>query len=313
MSLLIAFGLVILGIGLLYWGGEVLVDSAIGLARRLGLSPMAIGLTVVAFATSAPELAAALTATLVDAPDIALGNAVGSNVANVGLILGTTALVFVLPATGRFVKREVAFMVLVSVLLYPLLVTGGVLGRAEGALLVGILLVFLYWMIKDPGSQHSWEEVEEHEDTPLWKAIAGVALGVVLLVGGAKALVDGATEIALALGVPERVIGLTLVALGTSLPELAASIVAGRKGQADLVLGNVVGSNIFNVLCILGITSMVVPIRVAPGIVQLDFWVMLGFSVLLVVFLGVRRHLSRIEGAALLVLYVAYTVYLYLA
>ncbi|MEM9555646.1 MAG: calcium/sodium antiporter [Acidobacteriota bacterium] len=310
--LVLSVGLVVLGIALLYWGGEVLVDSSIALARHFGLSPLAIGLTVVAFATSAPELAAALTATLLGAPDLALGNAVGSNIANVGLILGATALFFALPATGRFVRRELAFMLVVTVILYPVLATSGSISRLEGVALFGILVVFLHGMLRDPGSQQTWDEAEEGEDDPLWKSLMGVALGIVLLVGGAKALVDGASDIALALGVPERVIGLTLVALGTSLPELAASIAAGRKNQADLVLGNVVGSNIFNLLCILGLTSIVVPIRVAPDIVRLDFWVMLGISILLAAFLGLRGKLSRGEGAVLLALYVGYSIYLYL-
>lgn len=305
--------LVLLGIGLLYWGGETLVTGSIALARHFGLSSMVIGLTVVAFATSAPELAAAMTANLLGAPDIATGNAVGSNIANVGLILGGAALFFTLPATGRFVRRELAFMVLVTVVTYPIMLRGLEINRIEGLILVLLLVFFLYTLIKDPSSQVVYEVDDEVREMPPWRSALAVAFGVALLVGGANALVHGATEIALALGVPERVIGLTLVALGTSLPELAASLAAGRKGEADLVMGNIVGSNIFNLLCILGVTALVAPIRVAPQVVGLDFWVMLGLSLLLIAFLHWRGRLSRIEGGVLLVIYVVYIVYLYVA
>lgn len=303
--------LVLLGVGLLYWGGETLVSGSIALARHFGLSSMVIGLTVVAFATSAPELAAAMTANLLDAPDIATGNAVGSNIANVGLILGGSALFFALPATGRFVRRELAFMLVVTVVSYPIMLRGLEINRIEGLILVALLVFFLYTLIKDPSSQVVYEVDDDVPELPLWRSGLAVAFGVALLVGGANALVHGATEIALALGVPERVIGLTLVALGTSLPELAASLAAGRKNEADLVMGNIVGSNIFNLLCILGLTAAVSPIRVAPQVVGLDFWVMLGFSLLLMTFLYTRGRLRRLEGAVLLALYLAYTVFLY--
>ncbi|MEM8929807.1 MAG: calcium/sodium antiporter [Acidobacteriota bacterium] len=308
--MLISILLIVGGITLLYFGGEVLVDNAKRIALHFGMSPMAIGLTVVAFATSAPELAAALTANLRGAPDLAVGNAIGSNIANVGLILGATALFYVLPATPRFLRREMAFMLVVTVLMYPIMLTGRIIGRIEGAVLFATLVYFLYTLLRDPDHQHVYEDTEI-SDGPLWKAALGVTFGVGLLVGGAYILVEGATDIALTLGVPERVIGLTMVALGTSLPELAASLAAGRKGEVDMVMGNIVGSNIFNLLCILGLTAVVSPIPVAAQIVSLDFWVMFGTSALLLVFLGLSRRLDRGEGLILLAIYVGYSIWLY--
>ncbi|MEM1178329.1 MAG: calcium/sodium antiporter [Acidobacteriota bacterium] len=302
--------LILAGIAGLYWGGEVLVTNAKRLAHHFGMSPMAIGLTVVAFATSAPELAAAITANLKGAQDLAVGNAVGSNIANVGLILGMTALFFVLPAAPRFIKRELAFMVVVTIMLYPVLLTGSVIGRLEGLGLFGLLVLFLWRLLVDPDHQQEYAE-EAIEDVPLWRSGLGVFAGILLLVGGANMLVIGASDIAQQLGISERIIGLTLVAIGTSLPELAASLVAGRRGEVDMVMGNVVGSNIFNLLCILGITALIEPLAVAPGILQVDYWMMFGTSALLVVFLLTTRKLTRLEGAVLLLLYIGYTVFLF--
>ena len=302
--------LIVLGVAGLYFGGEVLVTNAKRLAHHFGMSPMAIGLTVVAFATSAPELAAAVTANLLGSPDLAVGNAIGSNIANVGLILGLTALFFVLPAAPRFVRRELAFMVVVSVVMYPVLLIESVIGRIEGVALFALLALFLWTLIRDPGHQQDYEE-EDIENVPLWRSSVGVLFGIALLVIGAQLLVVGASDIARSLGISERVIGLTLVAIGTSLPELAAGLVAGRRGEVDLVMGNVVGSNIFNMLCILGLTALVEPLPVAAGVLTLDYWMMLGTSLLLVVFLLTSKRLTRVEGAVLLVIYIGYSIYLF--
>ena len=308
--------LVVVGAALLYFGGEILVDNSIRLAKSFGVSSLVIGLTVVAFATSAPELAATITAAFKGAPDIAIGNVFGSNIANLGLILGVSALIFPLHATIRFIRREVAFMVFVTILIYPLMANGNYLGWFDGLVLVAMLGIFLATQLRETS------QAEEENDTPkstddsqraIWLCILGVALGVVLLVAGAQALVTGASDIARALGVSDRVIGLTLVALGTSLPELAAAISAARRHEGDLVLGNVVGSNIFNLLCILGITSLVHPIRVAPQALGQDYWVVLVVSVLLMIGLASQRRLVRFEGALLLAFYLGYMVFLYLS
>lgn len=310
--MLLSIFLVVLGIVLLFGGGEVLVESAKKLAFAFGMSPMAVGLTVVAFATSAPELAAALTANLKGSPDLAVGNAIGSNIANVGLILGTSALFFTLPATTRFISRELAFMIVVTLVTYPLMLTDLRLDRLEGGFMFLLLVLFIWFLLRDPDHQQDQEE-EVESDTPVWKSVLGVAFGVALLVGGAQSLVIGASQIARDMGISERIIGLTVVAIGTSLPELAASLVAGRKGETDIIMGNIIGSNIFNLLCILGLTSLTSPLLVAEAAVGLDYWMMLGISLLLLLFLGLTRRLTHVEGFFLLLAYVGYSVYLFMA
>ncbi len=314
--MLLSFIFIVVGIALLYWGGELLVEHSIHLAKALGVSSLVIGLTVVAFATSAPELAATLTAAFSGSPDLAVGNAFGSNIANLGLILAVASLVMPIEVTRRFLRREMAFMLLATILVYPLMIDGQ-LERWEGGFLFLALVVFLWRLIRNGASSKtppvaSLEVEDVEEASSLWRSIGAVIVGVVLLVTGAKALVEGATDIALGLGVPERVIGLTLVAFGTSLPELAASIAAARRKAGDLVLGNIVGSNIFNLLCILGVTSLAHPIAVPAAAMGLDFWVMFGISALALVLLTLGSQLSRQEGVVLLLIYVGYTIYLFL-
>ena len=311
--MLLSIFLVVLGIVLLFGGGEVLVESAKKLAFAFGMSPMVVGLTVVAFATSAPELAAALTANLKGSPDLAVGNAVGSNIANIGLILGTTALFFTLPATTRFISRELAFMIVVTLVSYPLMLTDRRLERLEGGFMFLLLALFLWFLLRDPDHQQEHAVEAGDDEAPIWKSVLGVAFGVALLVGGAQSLVIGASDIARGLGISERVIGLTVVAIGTSLPELAASLVAGRKGETDIIMGNIIGSNIFNLLCILGVTALVSPLQVAEAAVGIDYWMMLGIALLLLAFLGLTRRLTHVEGFALLAVYVGYSVYLFMA
>ena len=308
--MIVSILLLVAGIALLYFGGEVLVDNSIRIAAHFGVSALVIGPTVVAFATSAPELAATLTAAFKGVPDIAIGNVLGSNVANLALILATAAIVMPLTTTKQFIRRELAFMVFVTVLAYPVMATGLEIGRAEGFMLFVILLMFIAALLRNPGEAGEAQKTDDVEPRPLGLSVLGVVLGIGLLVGGAQALVSGATQITLSLGVAERIIGFTAVAIGTSLPELAASIVAARKNEGDLVMGNIVGSNIFNILCILGITPMVHPIAVAPEALRLDFWMMLGISVLVAAMLAVNRRLERWEGIFLLTIYVGYTVFL---
>ncbi|MBZ0111801.1 MAG: calcium/sodium antiporter [Thermoanaerobaculia bacterium] len=314
MSLL-SFSLVALGIVLLYGGGEALVRGAVDLARTLGLSSMVIGLTVVAFATSAPELAATLMATLQDAPDLAIGNALGSNVANLGLILGVAAWVAPLQAKAQFLKREIPLMLGATLVLYPIM-GDGVVGRVEGGVLVLMLAGYLYVLLTESAPIAVHVEFHSQADRKasqrsVVKASVLVAGGVGLLVLGAWSLVTGAVQIALAMGLPERVVGLTMVALGTSLPELASSIVAARRKEGDIVLGNIIGSNVFNILCILGITSMVRPIPVSAEALRVDYWVVLAFSVVIIPLLLPRLRLARWEGAILVVLYCGYMAWLF--
>jgi cation:H+ antiporter len=308
-----SIALILLGALLLYVGGEALVRSSVQLARVLGVTPLVVGLTVVAFGTSTPELAATLVAAARGAPELALGNVIGSNSANLGFILGLAAAVSPIHAEARFIRREIPFMLGVSVLLV-LLLADGALGRIEGVLFLSLFGPYLWLLLSgtERGQVES-EFVAEYAKArlPWWQATAGVAAGSLLIVAGAYVLVEGAVQIARSLGVPERVIGLTMVAFGTSLPELAATLVAAIKRESDIALGNLIGSNVFNVIGILGITSLVKPIRIDIAASWFDLGVMLGISLLALLLFRSGQRLGRSEGGLLLVCYLAYVTYLY--
>lgn len=311
----------LVGLALLVTGGDILVRSASRLALLLGMSPLLVGLTVVAMGTSAPELAASLSAALAGTPAIALGNVVGSNTANLGLILGLAALLSPLTTTSRFLRREALIMLASSVLLLALLRDGALL-RAEGVLLLVLFALFTAYLLWDSRRRGAGGEPPDaapaepgvaSRQAPLGLTLLLLLAGLALLVVGAQSTVSGATGIARALGVPDAVIGLTMVAVGTSLPELASTVAAAARRQGDMVLGNLIGSNIFNILFILGTTATVQPLRVAPDALRVDLWVMLGVSALTLPLLRTGLRLGRREGSLLLVLYAAYTAYLYLA
>ncbi len=305
--------LVVVGLLGLYLGGELLVRSASALARALGIAPMVIGLTVVAFGTSAPELAATLVAAFRGAPELAIANVIGSNVANIGLILGLTALAYPLATSASFLRREVPWMLAATVLVLPLLFDGRLL-RLEGLLLWLALAAFLLAAFRTAGAPDVLVDEARGAATRRqpWRDALGVAVGVAVLAFGAHALVTGATALALIWGVPERVIGLTLVALGTSLPELASSLVAALRRETDIILGNVIGSNLFNLLAVLGTAAVVHPIEVPAVGLRLDLLIMLGFSLAVVPLMLLGRRLGRRDGALLLVAYLTYVVWLYL-
>ena len=303
-----SFFLLILGIALLYVGGEALVNGATSLGTRLGLSRMVVGLTVVAFGTSAPELAATLLAAISGVPELGVGNIVGSNIANIGLILGIAALIYALQSTRQFLRRELPIMLIVSAALIPVFWDGYV-SRLEGVLFLICLGIYLWYTLKT-GSLDDELELEESAQ-PLWRSLAGVLLGIALLVVGAQALVTGATAIARSLGVSEAVIGLTLVAFGTSLPELASSVVAALKRETDIILGNVIGSNIFNVLAVLGLTALVSPFEQPLNLVLTDIFIMLGFGVALGLLMLRRQRLGRTGATALLLAYFVYVTTLF--
>jgi len=312
----VSFVLVAVGLVGLYLGGELLVRNASALARAIGVSPMAIGLTVVAFGTSAPELAATLVAALRGAPELAVANVVGSNVANVGLILGLTALFYPLVATWSFLRREVPWMLAATVLVFPLLYDGS-LGRGEGVVLWLALAVFLVVAWRSGGGAVASVPVGQAARAAgprdaAWARALGAAAGVLVLAYGAQALVAGATALALVWGVPERVIGLTLVAVGTSLPELASSVVAALRRETDIILGNVIGSNIFNLLAVLGTAALVHPLAVPAVALRIDLLLMTAFSLAIVPLLLRGRRLGRLDGALLLAAYLAYVLWLYL-
>lgn len=305
--------LLTVGIGLLWWGGEWLVDGASALARSWGLSPLVIGLTVVAFGTSAPELAATLAAALRGAPAIAFGNVVGSNTANLGLILGTVTLIGPLVPQALFIKREVPVMLVASVL-FAALALDGATGRVEGLVLMVLIVPYLFYLLKSdaepPAVEAEYAEHFDEDTTPTGRALVLTVVGIGFLVLGAHWLVEGAVGIAQSLGVPERVIGITLVAFGTSLPELAAGIVAVLKREGDIVLGNIIGSNIFNIFLIYGTTCLVHPVTVNAAEARIDLMVMLALTVLTSVLLATGDRMRRPEGAILLAAYVGYVVWL---
>ncbi len=301
--------LTVAGVVLLYYGGEHLVTGASRLARWFGLSPLVIGLTVVAFGTSAPELAASLTAALTGAPEIALANVVGSNIANLGLVLGVAAMIYPMRAEGRFLKREVPFMIGVSLLLWLLVARDG-LTRPAGALLLLILGLFLWFLFKHDTAPPVDVEERDNLPGPIWSGLQ-IALGVLLLAAGARVLVLGAVNLAEAFGISNRVIGLTLVALGTSLPELATVVVAAMKRQTDLILGNLIGSNIFNTLCIVGATLLVRPLEIEYATVRLDLWVMLALTIAILPMLYFKGQIGRKRGSVMLTAYLVYIVVLF--
>ena len=313
------------GIALLTLGGETVVRGATGLARRLGVSPLVIGLTVVAFGTSAPELAVNVIAAVRDQGAISFGNIIGSNMANIGLIVGLTAILQPIVIKDVVIRRELPMMLLATAGVLAMgfdnaLSSGGAVRpfedfytRSDGILLLMFFLVFLYYTVGDfVRPRSSSEEETEGNETPadsqsaLWRSIGVTTLGLVLLVSGAEFTVDAAVNLARALGVSEELIGLTLVAVGTSLPELVASVAATIRGHAELAIGNVVGSNIFNLLLVLGVTSIVRPVPVPPG-GHTDLLVVTSLSLVLFgVSVSYRQEIVRTEACVLLAVYLGY-------
>lgn len=298
-----------LGIALLVIGGEWLVRSASGLALHMKVTPLLVGLTIVSFATSAPELLVSVKASLEGHPDIAIGNVVGSNIANIGLILGLTASIFVLPVTWLVYRLDWWVMVLSSLLLYAFLYFDSVLSAGEGMVLVGLLLLYLLFKIRTSKAEDIDDSLKDPESVPAWKLFGLLLLSVAALRFGANFLIDGAIRAAMQFGVEERIISLTVVAFGTSVPELAASLIAARKGHRDIALGNVIGSNIFNILSVLGISAIITDIPVySEGTLSFDIIWMLGFALIVYPFMRffTKKAIGRWEGIALLVAYLLY-------
>ncbi|RMC37473.1 calcium/sodium antiporter [Paracoccus alkanivorans] len=297
--------LVFAGLVLLVLGGDLLVKGAVNLSLRLGVAPVIVGLTVVAFGTSAPELLVSVSAALTGSTDIALGNVVGSNTANVLIILGASAFISGITTKGHDLRASWVMMMASSVLLIALAFTGEI-GRVEGFVLLAVLAAVLWRQISTARAERP-EQVEGAEPGATGRQIAIWLIGgLIALPVGAHLLVMGASDIARLMGISEAVIGLTLVAVGTSLPEMAASVASAVRRRGDLALGNVVGSNIFNILAILGITSVVAPLPVPPQMMHFDLWVMLGSSLLLAPFLFRGIPITRPVGGVFLAGYAAY-------
>ena len=375
---------ILFGFALLVKGGDFLISGSVAIAQRAKLSPMVIGLTVIGFGTSLPELLVSTQAALVGSSGLAIGNVAGSNIANVALILGTTALIHPLPATRMMLRVDVPFMLLGMVIFIAAAFTNGVISRPQGMAMTLTLIVFIIWEVRNSrraakaaalaritaatangtaqfithgtkeitpsagtvadngaqATQHTDAEVslqsaqsasatatspgttsEEAEPMAIWKALGLVAISLVAMVKGADLLIDGSTNIAMLLGdyfgvnpkEMERIIGLTIVAVGTSLPELFASVIAARKGQTDMAVGNIVGSVSFNILCVVGVASAITPIQDAWSPFIFDYFTMLCLGLMLLFFLRTKHLLERWEGAILLlayILYIARTLYI---
>jgi len=305
--------LVVVGVVLLAAGGEGMVRGSVAVAKRWNVSPLLVGLVIVGFGTSSPELVVSVDAALNQRPDIAIGNIVGSNIGNVLLILGICALVSPLAVKPLALRRDAVAVVAASVS-FVVLVAGDAIARSDALVFLaafGAYLVWAYWSERRedaPDAEVRRAEASELTHLPpsgRWAAFA-IVVGLVSLVGGSRVLLIGAIGMAERFGVSDAAIGLTLVAVGTSLPELSVSLIAAFRRHADVAIGNVLGSNIFNLLGILGISALLQPLPVHARIVQFDQWVMLGAALVLFLFLLTGRRLSRFEGGALLVGYGVY-------
>lgn len=308
---------IIAGLLLLVVGGEFLVRSSIGLSFKLKISKIVIGMTVVSFATSAPELIVSLQAALEGHPDLALSNVVGSNIANIALVLGITAMILPLSIDKDFYKVNWPVMMILSLILYFFLQNDLLLSRIEGILLFISLLVFIFIMVKKSRRDMKNSAIEEIDETLretsnlkifIWLVIGGLALWI-----GSELLVNGAVDIAEKLGVSERVIGVSMVALGTSIPELAASVIAALRQEKGISLGNLIGSNIFNIASVLGLTAMIAPIQVLDqGLLSIDILWMIAISGLLLPLALMPRkfEIGRVKGFCL---FLAYMLFIYLS
>ncbi len=308
-------GAVALGIIALVWGADRFVLGAAGVARNLGVSTLVIGLVIVGFGTSAPELLVSAMAGLAGSTGLAVGNALGSNIANIGLVLGTTALIVPLAVHSGVIKREFPVLLLMSFGALLLLLDGE-LGRVDGVILLTTLVLLIYWTVRlamrerdhDPLQAEVVEEIPE--TLGMGAALLWLLLGLVVLLVGARMVVWGAVNIAQAFGVSEVIIGLTIVAIGTSLPELAASVMGALKGEPDLAIGNVVGSNLFNLLGVLGLPAVIHPAVLDSSVLQRDYPVMLALTVALFLLAYNWRRTPRIGRSGGLVLLGAYGAYM---
>lgn len=304
--MLISFLQVLLGLPLLYFGGEFLITGSVRLGQKYKISPFIIGATIIGFGTSAPELAVSVFAALKGAPELALGNVVGSNVANVGLVLGLTA--FLIPLTiGKKRLKEESPAFLLATFLIAFLIWNFHLSALEGGFMVLLLAAYLWNSFRKKDAS----EIDMEEETSLW-ADKGIFFqflliisGMVLLISGARFLVDGAVAIALTLGVSEWFIGISIVAVGTSLPEIVSSIMAAKRGHGEMAIGNVFGSNIFNILLVLGITAIIKPLEITEPI-HADLIFTTGLSCFLLVLIRMNHELTKLNGLILLVCYAFY-------
>ncbi|MEJ2298201.1 MAG: calcium/sodium antiporter [Woeseiaceae bacterium] len=309
--------LIVAGLALLIWGADRFVHGAASGARNLGVAPLLVGLTVVAFATSAPEILVSIVAALQQEPGLAFGNAIGSNIVNIGLVLGVTAMVRPIKLESATLRREMPALLAVSLLTVSLFLDT-FLSRVDGIVMLTGLVIVMVWLARlgmrsaanDPIAMDYEAEIPTDVSMPM--AIVWLIVGLGTLLIGAELLVDGAIGIAKLLGVSEVVIGITIVAFGTSLPELAVSVASAIKGEYGLAIGNIVGSNIFNLLAVIGVAASISPAALAPSVLSLHIFVMVAFTLVLFAMTydyDGKAQLSRLEGLALFIAYIAYDGY----
>jgi cation:H+ antiporter len=306
--------LLLLGLLILLYGGKILVDGASAIAVKLGMSAGLIGMTVVAFGTSAPELLVSVNAALKGNSDISIGNVIGSNIANIGLVLGISAMFY--PILIRKAHLKIDFLItLLATLLFYGLSYNGVISTLEGILLLSAFIVFNVYLFKSTSIENETnpeveEEIEQVKEYNWYVALALLFGGIIGLYFGSELLVNNAVKISREFGISERIIGVTIIAIGTSLPELITSIIAALSKRTDLALGNILGSNIMNILSIIGITAIIQPIQVSQEFINSDFLWMIGITLLLFFVMQRKRRVSKIEGGILLLSYSAYLFFL---
>ena len=315
--MLVNFLEVIAGLVLLIWGADRFVHGAAAAARNLGIAPLLIGLTIVAFATSAPEILGSIVAASRGEPLLAIGNAIGSNICNIGLVLGCVAVIRPIKLRSATLRREMPALLAVSLLTVSLFLDS-YLSRIDGLVMLMGLVIVMIWLARlgmrsamnDPIKQDFEAEIPQHVSMKM--ALVWFLLGLGALLGGAELLVDGAIEIAHIIGFSDVVIGITLVALGTSLPELAVSLVSAMKGEYGLAIGNIVGSNIFNLLAVIGVAATIAPAPLPPSVLSLHIFVMVAFTLVLFAMTydyDGKSEISRVEGSALFIAYIAFVSY----
>ncbi|MEQ9105669.1 MAG: calcium/sodium antiporter [Rhodothermales bacterium] len=314
MTLFLAVTAVLVGLAVLIWSADKFVDGASDVARHFHVSPLVIGMIIIGFGTSAPEMVVSLFASIDGNPGIALGNAYGSNIANLGLILGITALLSPIAVQSRIVRQELPILTAVT-LVAAWIVWDATITRVDALLLLALFGALLAWSFRKSAETTDalQEEMDVHADVGVRTATIQLVVGLLLLIVSSRALVWGSVEIAGWFGVSDLVIGLTVVAIGTSLPELASSVAAARKGKHDMAIGNVIGSNLFNTLVVVGLAGLVAPFDVPDGVLTRDVAVMGAMTVGVMIFgAGLRRpgRINRWEGATLVATWIVYSVYL---
>lgn len=306
------------GLFLLIWSADRFVDGAAATAHHFGMPQLLIGIVIIGFGTSAPEMIVSALSAINGNPGIALGNAYGSNITNIALILGLTALIVPLAVNSQVLKQELPILILVTALSAYLLIDGDI-SRIDAWVLLSVFFIYMAWTIWH-GLQHKddslaadvKDELQAQTYMPLAKALMWVAIGLALLMGSSQLLVWGAVEVAHYFGVSDLIIGLTIVAVGTSLPELASSIMAARKNEVDLAVGNIIGSNLFNTLAVVGIAGAISPMHAGQEIFTRDMLVMSVLTLLLLIFgLGKKGQINRIKGLVFLLMYIGYNLYLF--